>query len=74
MSVTTSGTVCPYTVMSGPKGITANISRAVMATTAGASRKMTRSAASGTMSSLVIILIVSAKGWSRPYRPARFGP
>ena len=31
-------------------------------------------AAAGTMSSLTIILMLSANGCSRPYFPARFGP
>ncbi len=59
---------------SGPKGITANARKQVVAEMIGATMKTTRSAAFGMMSSLSASFTPSARLCSRPNGPTRFGP
>ncbi len=66
--------ITPKSVVSAPKGTTANAAKAQVAAMIGASANRNASAARGRSSSLNISLMMSASGWSNPLGPTRYGP
>ncbi len=74
VSVSWSGVRCPKRLTSPPIGMIAKETKHIVAVMSGARVKTILSAAAGIVSSLSIDFMPSARVWSRPNGPLRFGP